>query len=124
MEQTNEPGPADGQAKREQATHDNIEKSYQDLLKKDQEAMEAKLRGDATTRFDEVRQLGFATEKDIDRKIEGIFGKFTEEVKNLRDENTKLREWVMRAKAQGLNSGATEESPQENNMMKKWRKTW
>ena len=124
MEPTNEPSPADGDRKIEQQTHENFDKSYQDLLRKEQEAIETKLRGEATHKFDEVRKLGFATSADVDKKVEAIFGKFVDEVKGLRDENAKLREWVMRAKMQGLNSGTTEDKPKESDTMKKWRPTW
>lgn len=124
MEPTNEPSPADGDRKLEQQTHENFDKSYQELLKKEQEAIEAKLKGEATQKFDEVRKLGFATSADVDKKVENIFGKFVEEVKGLRDENAKLREWVMRAKMQGLNSGVGDEKPKEDDLMKKWKPTW
>ena len=124
MESTNEPAPADGQRKLEQQTHDNIEQSYQELLKKDQDAMSAKLQGEATAKFDEVRRLGFATNDDIKKQVEGVYGKFIEEVKTLREENTKLREWVMRAKAQGLNSGVTEDSTPQNTLRDKFKPRW
>ena len=118
MEPTNEPSPADGDKKIEETTKLNFDKIYEEQLKREQEALESKLRGDATAKFDEVRKLGFATNKDIDAKIEGIFGKFVSEVQGLREENTKLREWVMRAKAQGLNSGAMDDKPHDENTLK------
>ena len=118
MEPTNEPGPAQGDAKLEQNTQVDFDKAYQELLKKEQESMESRVRGDATAKFDEVRKLGFATKTDIDEYVKGIFGKFVSEVEGLREENTKLREWVMRAKAQGLNSGTTEDAPKDTNQLK------
>jgi hypothetical protein len=122
MEPMNEPSPADGDRKLEQQTHENFDKAYQDLLSKEQEAMESKLRGEATQKFDEVRQLGFATATDVDKKIGVIFGKFFSEMEKMRDENTKLREWVMRARMQGLNSGAGDEKKKEPSVLDKYRR--
>lgn len=112
-----------GEQKIEQQITQNFDAQYQELLKKDQEAIEAKLRGEATQKFDEVRKLGFATTKDVDDKIQAIFGKFVSELQALREENTKLREWVMRAKAQGLNTGRLdEEIPREESVLKDWER--
>src|SRR3990167_8515570 len=115
MEPTNEPGPADGQAKMEAEVKNDVDAQYQELLKKEQESLEEKFRGDATAKYEEVRKLGFATKKDIDQYVQGVFGKFFTEMQTMREENTKLREWVMRAKAHGLNSGITDESQPADN---------
>src|SRR3990167_7297240 len=124
MEPTNEPGPADGQAKMEAQVKNDVDAQYQELLKREQEALEEKFKGDATAKYEEVRKLGFATKKDIDQYVQGMFGKFFEEIKTMREENTKLREWVMRAKAHGLNSGAMEDTQPSDNPMKKWKPSW
>ena len=119
----NEPSMADGQRKIEDQTHDNINKSYNDFLKKEQEALDAKLKGEATARFDEVRKLGFSTQKDVETQIQGIFGKFVTQLEDIKKENAALREWVMRAKVQGLNAGAVEDQKQPSTM-DKWRRAW
>lgn len=119
---TNEPGPADGDKKIEEKTAKSYDDMYSELLRKDQEKLEKLMTERSTQDFDSVRKLGFVTNKDVDSKIEAIFGKFVSEVQTLRDENTKLREWVMRAKAQGLNSGATEEDRREESALKSWER--
>ena len=107
---TNEPGPAEGDKKIEQNVVNNFDKQYAEMLKKEQEALESKQRGETALQFDNVRKLGFATKADMDESIKGIFGKFVSELEAMRQENTKLREWVMRAKAQGLTGSALEQS--------------
>ena len=114
----NEPGPSQADNKIEEQTKKSFDDVYRELLKNEQEKMESEIRGRTTLDFDNVRKLGFATTKDIDEKIEGIFGKFVQEVQQLRDENVKLREWVMRAKAQGLNSGKLDEQISEESSLK------
>jgi hypothetical protein len=87
----------------------NFDKQYEEMLKKEQEVQESKIRGEATMQFDNVRKLGFATKSDVDESIKGIFGKFVSEIEAMRKQNTELREWVMRAKQQGLTSGALDQ---------------
>jgi len=122
MERTNEPSPADGDRKIENNVKVNFDQKYDELLKKEQEAMESKITGEATVEFDKVRKLGFATKSDIDSHVKGIFGKFVSEIEAMRQENLKLREWVMRAKMHGLNSGATEENKKEENRLKAYER--
>jgi len=114
MEPTNEPSPADGDKKVEQQVATNFDEMYKQILKKEQDEHDNKLRTDATQEYEKVRNLGFATKKDIEETI----GKFAAEVKTLREENDKLREWVMRAKARGLAGGATDDKPKEDNLLK------
>lgn len=124
MSVENEPGPAQGQQKIEDQVHNDIEKEYQQVLKREQEAMEAKMRGDTTARYEEVRKLGFATKQDLEENIKGFFGKFMEAQEKQAREFAQLREWVMRAKAQGLNAGATDDKPVVDDPLKKWRPSW
>ena len=119
---SNDPSPGQGEKKIEEEVKKSYDQLYADILKKDQEADDAKKRGDATLEFDKVRKLGFATSKDIDDRIEAVFGKMIQKIDNLENDNTKLREWVMRAKAQGLNTGKLEENTQENELLKSWER--
>jgi hypothetical protein len=81
---------------------------YQEWLKQDQERVLAEETSKKNMEFDKVRQLGFVTKQDIDKNIEQYYGKFMEQVNKLVEENTKLREMVYRARAQGMNGGATD----------------
>lgn len=118
MEPTNEPGPTQGDAKIENNVKNDFDRAYDELLKKEQEALETRMRNESTQNYEKVRALGFATKKDIEEQVRGMFGKFVEETEKIREENRQLREWVMRAKAQGLNSGVTEDKPKDENLLK------
>src|SRR3990167_6025890 len=98
-------GPAD--ASRDMAA--KIEGDYRELLKKEQEAQQAREQGETAVKFDNVRKLGFATKTDIDDTVKGIFGKFASENEAMRKEITALREFVLQAKARGLNSGVLDQ---------------
>lgn len=115
-------GPTDAAKKQEQEVKKSYDELYSELLKKEQTRLDAETESRATLEFDRVRSLGFTTQKDVDTKIEAIFSKFVNEVKNLREENTKLREWVMKAKAQGLNVGKLEEETKEESVLKAWER--
>ena len=122
--QTNEPGPADGQRKVEAQVHDDLDKSYQEMLKKEQDRFESELTAKKTYEFDNVRKLGFVTQKDVEKQMQGIFGKFLEQQKANDEKIQKLTEWVMRAKSQGFNTGVTDDKPVVDDPMKKWKPQW
>lgn len=117
-----ETGPATMDRKIEEQTKKSFDDAYSEFLKKEQEKAESEMKGRAVAQFDEVRKLGFATAKDIDDKIEIIFSKFIKEVEQMREENVKLREWVMRAKAQGLNTGKLEEERPIESVLKSFER--
>jgi hypothetical protein len=87
----------------------DLDAQYSDMLKKEQERIEAEKRGITALEFDKFRGLGFATKQDIDESIKGIFGKMVSELEAQKKQNTELREWVMRAKAQGLTGGSLDQ---------------
>lgn len=118
----NEPSPLAGDRKADEQSAVNFDTQYQDMLKQEQEKLEAEAKGRAAHEFDNVRKLGFATTKDIDERIQGIFGKFVSQMEEMKAENTKLREWVMRAKAQGLNSGRVDEQVAPKSAMSEWER--
>ena len=91
-----------------------FDQEYENQLKKDQDAYDSQLRGESVQKFDEVRKLGFATHKDIEKMLNDTHGKYIDEVKALKDELTKFKEWVMRAKAHGLTGGALDQKDESN----------
>ena len=110
MEPTNETGPSDGDKKIETENKQSFDEMYRTMLKRDQDQYDNELKAKATQDFESVRKLGFATQKEVSESVEKFFGKFAEELRKMREENTQLREWVMRAKAQGLNSGRLDDA--------------
>ncbi len=121
MEPTNEPGPAQGNRKLEAAVDGSLERDYQEYQKKEQERVAVEMQNEAklaAEKFADIQKLGFLTKKDIEEHDKNLFGKFVSELEAMRQENVKLREWVMRAKAQGLNSGATDDKPKDETTLK------
>jgi len=84
---------------------DKIGKQYANVLAQEQKRQEAGTHMEAAKEFDKVRTLGFATKKDLDEQMKTSIQPIVEELQKMRQENTELREFVLRAKAQGLNTG-------------------
>ena len=112
--------PSDAEKQREAQITTDIEKRYQDVLRKEQDAYEAKLRGEATQRFDDVRKLGFATRADIDEALKSM----ANELAQLRQEHQKDLEMLLRARAQGINVGQLEGQQQPKDTLADYKSAW
>lgn len=112
----------------QQAERQSIDSQYSEFMKKEQERVNAEMQSKAAQDFDAVRKLGFATQKDIQDSVESYFNRFVKGIEEIKEEQLKLREWVMRAKMQGLTSdkleGQTE--PERSLLMEKFgkRRPW
>ena len=122
----NEYGAAQAQAAKadEAASAQKTGESYEDFLKRDREAFEAKLKGEAVQKFDDTRKLGFITMKDVEEREKAIYGKIAAEMEAMRQEHKKALEVLYRARAQGLNAGATEESAGQNDEISQFESNW
>lgn len=118
MEPTNETTPAEGDSKIEKGVYESFDKSYHDLLKKDQDAIEATMKKEAIEQFENVRKLGFATKSDIEDALKGKFEAFISEIQAIRKENTEFREWAMRAKSRGMHGDALDDQPKKDNNLR------
>ena len=110
------------------AANKKIEESLQDantrILKEESDKVLSEQESATAKRFDETRRLGFVTKRDMEEFFEGV--KNTQNVQALEKKFDELREFVLRAKARGLNSGATEEEAkkEEESALKAWERPW
>lgn len=127
-----ETGPVTAGRKLEDQIHQSTTDFYENLLKQEQEAAEAKRREETTLQFDTVRKLGFATAKDVDEKLQGIVKSIATELENIKQENLKMREFIVRMRAQGaglpqgMNSGALDQPGPEvgESILDKYSNKW
>lgn len=102
--------PASLDKKLEQQTHE----LYDNYLKAEAEKEKAAIESEAAKRFDDVRRLGFLTKDDVAAFQNQTTTQLNTEVENLKKEIVALREFIFRAKAQGLNSGALDQPKNDN----------
>ena len=111
MDVMNNPDPAEGDKKIERS----VQESYEKIAKEEQEHKDFEMKKAAIDEFEKMHRFGFVTNKDIELAVEGRVGKLleaqtelTNQLTEMKKENMALREFVLRAKAQGLNSGKLE----------------
>ena len=99
---------------------DELTNQYANVVKQEGEKQTQLHDQETTRKFEEIKTLGFLTKRDLDDFGKGVTEQLNE-VKKLRDEFTTLREFMLRAKAQGVTSGMTDgpqkQAPRENPMM-------
>jgi hypothetical protein len=101
--------------KLDQQLKTGVEKQYQDFLKQEQDRISAQQQAAGAVKFDEFRQLGFATKNDIEQQVNAYYGRFVEKLEQMEKDNAELRQFVLRAKMQGFNSGQTDDTHIERN---------
>ena len=104
-----------------QKIEDSVANAYDRIVKEESDKQQAEVESAAAQRFEEVRRLGFATKKDIEEFVAAQ--KEKSDTEQLRRDFTELREFVLRAKARGLNTGKNEEDvAQPDGVMKAWER--
>src|SRR3990167_5447203 len=91
----------------DQKIADSVSGAYDRIVKEEADKQQAEVESAAAQEFDKVRRLGFVTKKDLEEMIAAW--KEKSETETLRKDFTELREFVLRAKVRGLNTGKVEE---------------
>ena len=105
--------PSEGeQAEEAQKT---IEQDYQKTVKEEADRKITEETQKGTEEFERIHRLGFSTTKEMLGEIAAL----RKENEALKAEFTKLREFLLRAKAQGKAVIPTEEKPSESEELKK-----
>lgn len=115
----NEPSP--GQL--DKKLSDTIEEQYTKMVQEEKDARDAEIQKAAVTDFlEKIKKLGFVPREDVEKTVTESVKAFQSQIDEIKKDFAELKEFSLRAKARGQNSGAQEpEEPQPaQDLLKAW----